>query len=59
MISIRTDTEGFIMDGRMGVWNVEVHVYYKETFATILHPKTILAMLKIPLLLLERLFNKK
>ena len=59
MIPIRTDTEGFVMDRRMGVWNAEVHTYYKETFATILHPKTILAILKIPILLLERLFKKK
>lgn len=59
IISIRTDTEGFVMYGRMGVWDAEVHMYYKETFATILHPKTILAILKIPILLLGRLFKKK
>lgn len=57
--SVDTDIDGFIMIGRMGVWDAEVHLSYGEIFLSFLNPKAILAMIKIPFLLFKGLFRPK
>ena len=48
---VRTGTNGFVIIGRMGVWDAEVYLSYKEMLGSLVTPKTLLAMLKIPILL--------
>ncbi len=59
MKSIRTDTNGFVIIGTMGVWDAEVYLSYKEILGGFVNPKTLLAVLKIPILLLIGLFRQK
>lgn len=57
--SVGTDVDGFVMVGRMGVWDAEVHLSYGEIFTSFLKPKALLAILKIPIFLLKGLFIPK
>ena len=59
MKSIRTDTNGFVIIGRMGVWDAKVHLSYKEMLGGFGNPKTLVAVLRIPILLLKGLFGQK
>ena len=58
MKSVETDPSGFIIVGRMGVWDAKVYLSYKEMFGSFLKPRAVLATLKIPFLLLVGLFRR-
>lgn len=59
MHAIKTDNEGVVMVSSMGVWDAEVHLSYKEIAASLLKPGALLAILKIPFLLLKGLFKRR
>ena len=55
--AVKTDAQGFVVVSRMGVWDAEIHLSYKEIAASFLTPKALLAMLKVPILLLKGSFR--
>ena len=59
MKSVATSAEGFVITGRMGVWDAEIYLSYKEMLVGFLKPKVILGILKVPILLLTGLFRRK
>jgi len=56
---VGTDSDGFVITGRMGVWDAKIYLSYKEMLVSFLKPRALLALLEIPVLLLMGLFRQK
>jgi len=56
---VGTDRDGFVITGRMGVWDAKIYLSYKEMLVSFLKPGTLLAILGIPVLLFMGLFRQK
>ncbi len=53
---IKADDKGLVIIGTMGVWDAEVFLTYRELFGNFVRPSTLISIVRIPFLLLKRLF---